>query len=199
MPGKQWSILVLGSIALVLLLLAGCDPTTRHKVLTTIFDGVPSPLPPEQVLEDYYRQRLAAEAEQAAQTNAGVAVGGLAIGSRHRPYTEKKCTDCHDFSSAVGLVRPPRELCVMCHRDFVLQGKGLHVHGPVAIGDCSACHLPHTSVHGSLLEQDKTDICSKCHQEQRLAALMHDRVVTRGMACTDCHDPHYGAARYFLK
>ena len=180
------------------LLLQGCDPVTRHKVLTTIFDGVPSQVPPEKILEDYYQQRRAAESAQQAAAASSDGKTGVS-GSRHRPYAEKKCQACHDFTSRVGLVRPRLQLCVMCHKDFVVRDKSVNVHGPVAVGDCSACHLPHTSPHKALLERNETEICSKCHQERRQAARMHDRVIERGMTCIDCHDPHYGAARYFLK
>lgn len=181
------------------LLLYGCNPATRHKILTTIFDGVPSQVPPQQVLEEYYQQRLAAEvARKAAAGKTGDGEESVP-GSRHRPYAEKKCQACHDFTSRVGLVRPQRELCVMCHKDFIIRDKTLNVHGPVAVGDCSACHLPHTSPNKALLERNETQICSKCHQERRQAARMHDKVIARGMTCVDCHDPHYGAARYFLK
>ncbi len=196
--GRPLALLLLVLLAGSLLLF-GCNPVTRHKVLTTIFDGVPSQVPPQKILDDYYQQRLAAEAARKAA--AGAAGDGVmaASGSRHRPYAEKKCKDCHDFTSRVGLVRPRLELCVMCHRDFIIKDKTVNVHGPVAVGDCSACHLPHTSPNKVLLERNETEICSKCHQERRQAARMHERVVTRGMACVDCHDPHYGAARYFLK
>lgn len=181
------------------LLSYGCNPVTRHKVLTTIFDGVPSQVPPKQVLEEYYQQRLAADAARKAAVEASGDGVTATSGSRHRPYAEKKCKACHDFTSRVGLVRPKLELCVICHKDFIIKDKTVNVHGPVAVGDCSACHLPHTSPNKALLERNETQICSKCHQERRQAAHMHDRVIARGMTCVDCHDPHYGAARYFLK
>lgn len=177
---------------------AGCDPTTRHKVLTTIFDGVPSCAPPEEILEEYYQKRIAAELEEEQAMGKGQEKYAR-ITSFHKPYKEKKCKDCHDFTTAVGLIRPLRELCFVCHRDFIRYIKEPFVHGPVAVGDCSACHLPHTSVNSSLLEMEKSRLCDKCHQEQRLATLMHERVMTHGMACSDCHDPHYGKVRYFLK
>jgi predicted CXXCH cytochrome family protein len=197
-PGKSFILLLLVLLAGGLLF-NGCDSVSRHKVLTTIFDGVPSQVPPEKILEDYYQQRLAVEAARKAAAGNFADGTAAASGSRHLPYAEKKCKDCHDFTSRVGLVRPRLELCVMCHRDFIIKDKTVNVHGPVAVGDCSACHLPHTSPNKALLERNETEICSKCHQERRQAARMHDKVVARGMTCVDCHDPHYGGARYFLK
>jgi predicted CXXCH cytochrome family protein len=189
---------ILCLFALLAAMAAGCDPVTRHKVLTTIFDGVPSCAPPEEILEEYYQNRIAAELEQ-GQTGDEAGPEVARIASYHKPFKEKKCKDCHDFTTDIGLIRPLRELCFVCHRDFLRHIKEPFVHGPVAVGDCSACHLPHTSVNSSLLEMEKSKLCGKCHQEQRLAASMHERVMTHGMACSDCHDPHYGKVHYFLK
>ncbi len=183
----------------VSLLLIGCDATARHKVLTTIFDGVPSQIPPEEVLDDYYNKRRQAELDAAAGLASKEGkIPGRHI-SKHLPYAEKKCKDCHDFSTSVGLVKPPRELCFVCHRDFLDYILEPYVHGPVAVGDCSACHLPHSSENTSLLELNRNEICDKCHHEERLAVAMHDKVMNHGLACVDCHDAHYGQARYFLK
>jgi predicted CXXCH cytochrome family protein len=124
------------------------------------------------------------------------AQAGKAARSIHKPYGEKRCNDCHDFSSKVGLIRPKEQLCIGCHRDFI---KGKYVHGPIATGTCSACHLPHMSEFPSLLELPKSEICAKCHKEKRLAETMHNKVMERGMECVDCHDTHYGDARYFLR
>ncbi len=197
-PGR-WLVVLLAVVAgLAGFFATGCDPVTRHKVLTTIFDGVPDPVPPEKILEDYYQRRRQQEMAAAAGGD-GTAASGRRHVSKHKPYVEKKCKDCHDFSTAVGLIRPPRELCFVCHRDFRRHLQDPYVHGPVAVGDCSACHLPHSSEYTALLRQDRSKICDKCHQESRLAAGMHTQVMNHEMACVDCHDPHFGQARYFLK
>lgn len=177
-------------------LLSGCDGVSRHKVLTTIFDGVPSLPPADRMCEDYYDQRVAAEAEgeelgEALQRNSQQR-------SSHKPYAEKKCNDCHskDKNLNDGLIAPKSELCYVCHKDVV---KGKTVHGPVAVGDCLACHLPHSSNHKALLVYSPDELCQTCHQEQRLAAAMHDRFLSKTISCGECHDPHSGDARYFLK
>jgi len=197
--GRLPWLLLIAVLSLGLLLLSACDPVTRHKVLTTIFDGVPSPIPPEKILEDYYQQRRQAELSQAAGADDDAGQTGRRHVSKHRPYVEKKCKECHDFTTKVGLVRPARELCFLCHKDFRRHLRDLYVHGPVAVGDCSACHLPHSSENTFLLKMNRNKICGKCHQEARLAVSMHEQVLTHGMACVDCHDPHFGQARYFLK
>ncbi|MBW1646429.1 MAG: cytochrome C [Deltaproteobacteria bacterium] len=197
-PGKMILPLLVAAVIAAWPLATGCDRMTRHQVLTTIFDGVPDPIPPEQILEDYYQRRRQQELAAAAGQEGDAGPGRRHV-SKHKPYAEKKCKDCHDFSTSVGLIRPPRELCFVCHRDFRRHLRDPYVHGPVAVGDCSACHLPHSSEYTALLRRDRSKICDKCHQESRLAAVMHEKVINHQMACVDCHDPHFGQARYFLK
>ena len=179
------------------LVLSGCDEVARHKVLTTIFEGVPSLPPADEFCVTYHEEEMEKYlARQAGKELAAKAAGEQAAASRHKPFHEKKCLDCHDFKSAIGLLRPKLELCQMCHTNFI---KGEFVHGPVGVGDCSACHLPHTSEHPSLLVLDKNGLCGKCHTEERLAVNMHKQVMVKGMNCVDCHDPHFGNSKYFLK
>lgn len=179
-------------------ILSGCgDPARNHKILSTIFDGVPSLPSQSTICEEYYLTRTQAEA-------AGRELDDSESGSNnpnhssHKPYDEKKCTDCHsnDKNQNDGLIVPKQELCFVCHKDFI---KGGNVHGPVAVGDCLACHLPHSSNHKALLIEDPDLICATCHQENRLAAAMHDRFLVKTISCGECHDPHAGDARYFLK
>jgi len=177
-------------------LLSGCDPVTRHKTISVIFEGVPSCPPAEDICSDYYTQRVAADL--AALTAAAGEKTALVVASTHLPYGEKRCNDCHsqEKDQNDGLVRSKRELCFVCHKDFI---KGAFVHGPVAIGECLACHLPHTSTNPALLKGDKDKLCESCHSEKRVAAGMHNRFVAKQMVCVDCHDPHSGADHFFLK
>jgi hypothetical protein len=46
---------------------------------------------------------------------------------------------------------------------------------------------------------DKAGLCDSCHVQKRLAPGLHSRVARAAIICTDCHDPHAGDARYFLK
>ncbi|WP_321393002.1 cytochrome c3 family protein [uncultured Desulfuromusa sp.] len=181
------------------LLLVGCgDPVTRHKVLSTIFDGVPSLPPAGEMCAGYDQKQVATEAAGLEITNEEVKPPAQNRSSSHKPYKEKKCHDCHSNNKNVnaGLIAPKRELCGVCHQDFI---KSRNIHGPVAVGDCLACHLPHNSQYPSLLKEDPEKICATCHEESRLAAAMHDRFVVKTIGCDECHDPHAGDARYFLK
>ena len=176
--------------------LAGCDPITRHKVLTTVFDGVPTLPPPEQICTEYADKKLADLRDELSGKKAAGSGADAGEESVHRPYGEKKCNDCHDKSKDSGLVRPPNEICLMCHKGFF---KGPYLHGPAAVGDCLACHVPHNSPDGPLLKTSAKLICVTCHREPRAALSLHDKVADRKLACIDCHNPHYGSTPFFLK
>lgn len=199
-PRIEWFFQIKGALLVAVLscslMLYGCDSVARHQAATLLFDGVPALPDAEQLCDEYYEQRLAAETS--GQTFAGVAGETSKRGSEHKPYVEKQCNDCHSSNKGVddGLIAPKRELCLVCHTGFVT---GTNVHGPVAVGDCLACHVPHTSNEKSLLLEGPERICETCHKEQRLAEAMHQRFVTKGIGCGECHDPHSGNVHYFLK
>ncbi len=178
----------------------GCaDPITSQKVLTTVFDGVPA-LPPVEVLceehmADKYQEFYAALSKQKEKKTDVEEVKSVAVSS-HLPYIEKNCQGCHNFKATNKLIAPKERLCFVCHKNFI---QGVNVHGPVAVGDCLACHLPHDSKFSFLLQQDKSTLCKKCHLEKRLAENMHEQVISHNMECVDCHDPHSGTVHYFLK
>ena len=173
----------------------GCDPVARHKTLSTLFDGVPSLPPPEQLCTEYAEQRVAEVRDELTGKKEAKDESG-STSSQHLPYKEKACKDCHDKEKKDGLVAPRNELCFVCHDDFV---QGPFVHGPVAVGDCLACHLPHSSGFPSLLKTERVAVCAMCHREKRVAAGMHEKVTAHQLACVDCHDPHFGNVEFFLK
>lgn len=175
--------------------LVGCDPVTRHKILSTIFDGVPSLPPPEELCAEYVEMRLATARNELADRAADKGEEGKAQ-SKHQPYAEKNCDGCHDKSKKDGLTAPRSELCFTCHDRA--PSKAI-VHGPFAVGECLACHLPHSSSFPALLKMDRSTICSTCHREKRIFAGMHGKVAQQKMICVDCHDPHFGHASFFLK
>jgi predicted CXXCH cytochrome family protein len=191
MNARLLAVLLVG----LTVLLCSCDPVTRHKVLSTIFDGVPSLPPPQEFCQDYEVQQQEAAAAATAQVQDEELLAAAA-GSQHAPYAEKDCSSCHDKTKESGLVRPVDKLCFMCHPDII---SGQKVHGPAAVGDCLSCHEPHSAAYPSLLKADRAEVCVLCHKEKREAADMHDRLAANGMICVDCHDPHSGKSTYFLK
>jgi predicted CXXCH cytochrome family protein len=179
----------------VIILLSGCDPIARHKVLTTIFDGVPSLPPPEQLCEEYAEKRIAEVQSQQQKKLSGASVEKSG-GSVHAPYEEKLCDDCHDKNTAEGFVVPKKQLCFKCHTNFI---KGEYVHGPVAVGYCLGCHEPHSANFPKLLKSGNGTVCAVCHREKRLASVLHEKAAAQHLGCVDCHDPHYGNSPFFLK
>ena len=181
-------------IAISLFLLVGCDPVSRHKFTTALLDGYPR-MPSADEYFSYYSD-LRAEEHEVAKAEAETGdEGDNKSRSVHLPYDEKSCNDCHDKRKTIGLIVPKRQLCGTCHEDFV---QGRVVHGPVAIGACLACHLPHSSEYPALLKSSVKDICNSCHTENRLAEQMHETVSSRDINCVDCHDPHFSNSRYLL-
>jgi predicted CXXCH cytochrome family protein len=173
------------------MLLVACDPIARHKVLTTVFDGVPSLPPAEQFCDEYAEKKIAAL--NSPQVVAKVEEKKMV---QHQPYADKNCDSCHDKNSASGLIAERAKLCFVCHTDFI---KGSQVHGPVAVGECLACHVPHDGPYQSLLKVSAETLCVTCHKEDRLTAGMHKNAGDHTMRCIDCHNPHFGNQRYFLK
>jgi predicted CXXCH cytochrome family protein len=177
----------------VMALLCGCDPVTRHEIISTIFDGVPSMPPAEQYCKDYHLRALSEEAESEKQKQMAKEKGQASV---HPPFAEKHCDNCHDKNTDSGFVVPAKDLCNVCHPDFI---KGAYSHGPAAVGACTMCHVPHNSQYQSLLKKPKGEICDSCHQEKRLAHGLHNMVKLKKMVCTDCHNPHGGNSRFFLE
>lgn len=178
---------------LAVLALTGCETAARQKFLVTFFDEVPVLPPAEQYCEE--------AAEKKAQPVPGKsqeAAAPVYEPSIHPPYEEKRCNGCHqaEKTTVSGLIKPENELCFMCHPRIL---KYRYAHGPAAEGGCLACHLPHEGRYPSLLVREPGELCDKCHSEARNAAAMHAKIKATGVRCIDCHDPHSGDSRYFLK
>jgi predicted CXXCH cytochrome family protein len=180
-------------IATIMCILSGCDPLTRHKIATTIFDGVPSLPPADQYCQEFHIQSVAEEQEAKVKKKAK---SQLETASSHPPYAEKRCDGCHDKNTDSGFVVPRAELCAVCHQNFL---KGELGHGPAVVGACLSCHVPHDSKYPRLLKKPVNELCVSCHLEGRLSKNLHDNVSSKGLICTDCHDPHSGNTKFFLK
>ncbi|QWV96418.1 cytochrome C [Geomonas nitrogeniifigens] len=168
--------------------LAGCG-STGHRMMTIFFNEVPAFPGSDEYCSDYESGKTPTGSKE-QQKDVTLVL--------HLPYKEKRCPDCHSQEKDVndGLVAPRNKLCFKCHPEIA---KHPRVHGPVADGDCLACHLPHSSSNPALLITSRDRICAECHTEQRLAATMHERLSRKGMVCVDCHDPHSSSSKIFLK
>jgi len=190
--GQKGKIGVFLFLAGLVCMLCACDPLTRYKVASTVFDGVPHLPPPEQYCKDYHNQATAREREEEAKKKAERKDSG----SIHPPYAMKRCNGCHDKNSESGFVAPKEKLCEVCHQNFI---KGSFGHGPAIVGSCLSCHVPHEAKFPRLLKFPKEELCQSCHHEARMTRNLHDIVAAKKIVCSDCHDPHSGNRRYFLK
>ena len=78
-----------------------------------------------------------------------------------------------------------------CHVDFT---KMKVLHGPVQ-DDCTTCHIK-TGDHKFNFAEDDMG-CLQCHENQKDGRNVHDTV--ENGECQDCHDPHGGNDRSFIK
>ncbi|MBI1827507.1 MAG: hypothetical protein HY287_18035 [Planctomycetes bacterium] len=169
-------------------MIVACTEATKYKTLSFFFDGVPPP-------------GSASTANAAAPNNRDDNLGApapVATPKRsypHTPYRDNRCEGCHDVAGG-GLVRPIKEgLCLTCHTKL-LEGVR-YVHGPVAVRDCTVCHEYHASPYPNLLSNDPTTTCLNCHDRSDLSAESHPPTLEQG--CVDCHNPHGGTDRFFVK
>ena len=79
-----------------------------------------------------------------------------------------------------------------CHQAFAASARA---HAPVTMGECSSCHVVHTSTSRHLLAASVPSLCAGCHDEL-FTCPERDRRLTSG--CTTCHDPHASSAPHFL-
>jgi len=149
-------------------------------------------------------------------------------------YVDEKCANCHSvhFSERPSLLNKDGvELCLECHgRDEKgssdslrnmrkeIEGKKF-LHGPVADGDCIACHDPHGSSYDLILkdryptsfylpfDKDAYDLCFGCHNKGMLTQqktadqtafrngkenlhFLHVVKERKGRTCKACHSVH---------
>jgi predicted CXXCH cytochrome family protein len=173
--------LVAGCIAFGSVLFVGCSAESRYRVLTTVFDGVPTPRP------------TAGPGEPSAASTAGAPSRRVGF-TEHGPYAAKLCNACHSPAAANELLAPRDQLCSRCHE--LTAGKR-YVHGPLASGGCLVCHDPHSSRFRYLLVSDSDTFCLDCHDRQSIAKIgAHQGVAQQ---CTACHDAHMSDKEYLLR
>jgi predicted CXXCH cytochrome family protein len=131
------------------------------------------------------------------------------------------CDVCHQVNiaehpSAAGnglnLTEKIPELCYTCHDGSKKEIDTARViHRAVAEKkQCMNCHSPHASDEKKLLNDDKQEICLKCHDKDaapdgRKLVNMRQILKTRKVihpalngGCTSCHKPHASAENFLL-
>jgi len=82
-----------------------------------------------------------------------------------------------------------------CHATYRAK---TYQHGPVALGDCRACHvLTEPKEHRFEITRQGPELCTYCHLEQKVDKVVHDPLA-QGQ-CLSCHDPHGSNHRKFLR
>src|SRR6185436_17934629 len=129
--------LTLLAVALIVL---GCSAPTKDKWLRTFFDGVPvAGAVTNQAAAQFDEDgRPLAAVATAAPTNLLAAIAPPF--TKHPPYDEKKCSECHISKFSVAMKAPQKEVCFACHKDFLATMKAKHQ--PVDNGECTSCHEP---------------------------------------------------------
>ena len=175
---------------LFLLLFAGpsCSVKKNYKTLSFYFDGVPKPGTENKT----HRQ----EPDPTAPGKPGPVkqANQVKIVSIHPAYTQRKCRDCHNTQSISLLKEKKERFCYSCHKQENYTKD--YLHGPVAVGACLACHLPHESKYERLLKSNIPQICLDCHTTWDKQDV---KAHSMGKMCTQCHNPHAGSSRFFLE
>jgi predicted CXXCH cytochrome family protein len=166
-------------LILALFFCTSCSPTTRYKVLSFFFDGVP--YPEENGVDTTVDKRQKTKKEESK------------IYGQHGPFAAKMCEGCHRRGSNE-LILPIEQLCLNCHN---LQIEKRWVHGPIIAGGCRICHEPHGSGQPFLLVSESERFCFHCHSERSvLKNPVHEGI---SMKCTECHDAHASDNKYLLR
>jgi predicted CXXCH cytochrome family protein len=162
----------------------GCaGKEARFHVLNFFFDGVPDPNTPVPAPGALPNGPLRPEDAQA----------DLSV---HSPYQQRKCELCHEGQHSNRLKMDKSLLCGSCHTGDQFEGK--FIHGPVAMGDCQACHEPHRSTFPHLLRAKGSSVCGQCHTPQTFDGLEKHKA-EKGEDCLDCHSPHASNQAHLLK
>jgi len=90
------------------------------------------------------------------------------------------------------------KICLKCHETFKKTLKSRYVHPLLKKGECTGCHVPHTSSHKNLLNADTTKLCYECHKKvlPENARSAHQVVVEAN--CNKCHNSHGSNNKFIL-
>lgn len=123
---------------------------------------------------------------------------------KHLPVLAGKCDSCHRQRSnnhplggegSMGFVASKTELCVKCHTKLLTKKM---LHSPAAKGECTSCHLPHSSANMALLKDLPPTFCFGCHAREQFTGPNTHPPVAQGK-CLSCHDPHQSEGTNLLR
>lgn len=226
---KRNKTVILLVVGVLILFLSACEKSTKHKILTFFFTGVPTLEEIERQKKEAEKKRKQKEMQNKQQNAAKTAKPSLPEKQAapvqavrlysHTPYAEGRCDGCHGgltgfrgfrskgmvttFSKGGGmpgvLVAPRTKLCIICHEYL----------SPDAAAEAGL--WLHTAA-----EEGDCDACHAPHQSNYPGVLI-DRFeeICRSChaeenimkipdhrkpgECLDCHNAHLGKNRQMLK
>ena len=111
---------------------------------------------------------------------------------------------CFYFSGLQDIVNAEERVSCVTDRCHDKMGKDKFVHGPAAVGQCTACHSGDAERHKSSPSRNKfapitnvAEQCYKCHDRVDTKKGVH-RPVREGK-CSKCHDPHQSPYKFQLR
>src|ERR1051326_7628133 len=185
-PDLKGLLVVVCAVAI----LVGCSTQSRHKWLTRFFDGVPVPGASTNrgAIVRYDEDGRPLGVLAPLPTNVAAAVAPPF--TRHPPYEERKCTECHESRFSPSMRGSQKQVCLSCHtplKDLFASTKSHHV--PAENGECTSCHAPHGSPNPKMVSRAGKALCAECHEDFLPKAKSRHLPVENG-DCISCHNPH---------
>jgi predicted CXXCH cytochrome family protein len=97
----------------------------------------------------------------------------------HKPFADKKCTQCHNPAKSadpLSMKSNNMSVCITCHPSV------------------KDCHSPHASDEAHLKKAKEKKICTACHQDTKKRLKdknnKHKHPSVMEGKCTECHRPH---------
>ena len=190
----RYAAVFVATAATVVAATTACSKEAAHRMLVFFYDGVP---PLDARLPDAGAESgQAADGGDAVEPSAGAVAAPIMY--LHPAYRESRCGGCH-VAEGGGLLKTAREgLCLSCHEHTEKPPPTKHVHAPVAMRDCLACHTYHKSRYEKLLFADAQTVCYSCHPTEELITDKEHHETIDEKRCIDCHDAHGGDDPFFL-
>ncbi len=176
-------------------LLVGCSSEVRTRVMHFFFEY---PADSDAIATDGADGRGSLPSASSADEPPFPGEPGPRFASRHPPFVERRCQECHVRGSGQAPRPDFMNACRQCHEPlFAYRRFG---HAPAVSADCLVCHFMHVSSNEALLKAPQSTLCVSCHLAQHddeASDTYHNEI--EGLRCTACHDPHSADSQLLLR